>query len=54
MNSSPFKRFRKTILLIALFTGLFAWWYKNLTTRQKQFYLNLLQQLPDLPARYQV
>lgn len=54
MSSSPMKQFKKTVLIIALVSGLLAWWYKNLSPRQKQFYLNLFQQMPDLPARYQV
>lgn len=29
-------------------------WYRQLSPRQKQFVQNFLQQIPDLPARYQV
>lgn len=49
-----FKRFRNTVLTIALITGLLAWWYTRLTPRQKQFVQNFLHQVPDLPARYLV
>lgn len=40
-------------ILLLLFLGL-RWWYQNLPLRKKQFIQNLLQQVPDLPARYMV
>jgi hypothetical protein len=54
MINYSFRRFRNTVLTIAILTGLLAWWYNRLNKRQKQFIQNMLQQLPDLPARYMV
>ena len=51
------KSIRKFIFTL-LFLGLAVYgvkrWWQNLPPRKKQFYQNLLSQVPDLPARYMV
>ncbi len=44
-------RFWLVTIILALVVTL---WYQRLPLRKKQFVQNLVQQIPDLPARYQV
>lgn len=42
------------LLSFFLLAALLWVWFQNLPVRKQQFLLNLLKQVPDLPARYQV
>ena len=48
------RKFIFTLIVIGLLVlGIRHWWQK-LSPRQKQFYENLISQVPDLPVRYMV
>ncbi len=48
------KKMTRFVISLALISLGLLWWYRNLPLRKKQFFTNLLQQLPDFPVRYQV
>jgi len=48
------KCFPRGWLAILIAVLLITLWYQRLPLRKKQFVQNLVQQIPDLPARYQV
>ena len=48
------RKFIFTVIFLGLLVlGIRRWWQK-LSPRQKQFYENLISQVPDLPVRYMV